>query len=71
MSYRLWYRTYTDYVDIVPNMGTFNHIWEAEAHAQGYLEAEAARPDQYVKTVEIQHVPCGENHLYCECEADL
>ena len=70
MSFRLWYRTYTDYLDVIPDTAAFITYTEAEEHASQYMTWHGEQNEQYIKTIEIQHVQCGEMVAYCECEAD-
>jgi hypothetical protein len=70
MSYRLWYRTYTEYTDIVPDLAAFDTYQEALDYSVEYTVQESERNDQYVRDIEIQHVQCGEMTQYCECEAN-
>jgi hypothetical protein len=71
MSYRLWYRTFTEYTDIIPDLQAFATYAEALEHADAYMTDHDERNDKYVREVEIQHVQCGEMIHYCECEANL
>jgi hypothetical protein len=67
MSYRVWYRTYTEEVDVIPNVKPFDTYEEAVKWASDYMTQEGTRWDQYVRAVEIQHIQCGEIVYYCEC----
>lgn len=71
MSYRLWYRTYTNYVDVVPDLPAFATYQEALDNSVELEQLNAEQSNQYVKDIEIQHVQCGEMIHYCECESDL
>ena len=70
MTYRLWYRTYTDFVDIIPDLKAFDTYEEAQQQARDYISWHSQQPEQYVRIIETQHVQCGEMVQYCECEAD-
>lgn len=68
MSWRVWYRTYTDYLDVIPEVQAFTTIEEAEEFAHQYMTWHGEQKQQYIRAVEIQHIPCGEMRYYCECE---
>lgn len=70
MTYRLWYRTYTDEVAPLPDAPTFEEYKNAVEAANLIYRQESERPDQYIRIIEIQHIQCGEIIHYCECEAD-
>lgn len=68
MTYRLWYRTYTNEVAFLPDVPVFEEYTNAKTAGDLYLTQESERPDQYIRKIEIQHVQCGEMVDYCECE---
>ena len=68
MTYRLWYRTYTNEVALLPDVPVFEEYTNAQTAGDLYLTQESERPDQYIRKIEIQHVQCGEMVDYCECE---
>lgn len=68
MTYRLWYRTYTEEVAPLADTPVFEEYDNAAVFRDLYLTQESERPDQYIRTIEIQHVQCGEMVDYCECE---
>jgi hypothetical protein len=68
MTYLLWYRTYTDEVAPMVDSPTYEEYTNAETARDLCVVQESQRPDQYIKTIDIQHVQCGEMVAYCECE---
>jgi len=70
VTYRLWYRTYTEEVAPLVDTPIFEEYDNAVTARDLYITQEGARPDQYIRTIEILHIQCGEMVDYCECEAN-
>ena len=71
MSFRLWYRTYTEHVNLLPNVEAFGTFEEAQDYAAEYMTWHSSTKEQFIRDMEIQHVQCGEMYQHCECDADL